>query len=791
MIRLAIQIILIALLAFMPAVHGVVEAWSEQVVVAATAAMCLLLSADVLRRRSVVASAALVPVALFLLLVAVQLLPLPAGVVEAVSPQTSAMRSELLADLPDAAEHLRWQTLSFHPPSTRHDLRLVLVAAGVFVVVLNTQRDPASVRRLLAAIAAIGGAMALLSLTQIATATQKIYWLVESDAPVRNGTFFNYSHFSQFMNLSIGAAVGLMLVNLHELDNATLAWVPRRRKRLAVAALVCMVGISAAAIFLSLSRGGMLSLAIAGAVTLVVVAAHRGIGRRGWIAVAAALVFVAVLYPQLDQVTAKLASLQRLSQRPDMRWQTVKDLAGVAVRFPLTGTGLGTHELVYPQFDRTMATGVSTHAENEYAQVAAETGFTGLAMLVAFAAFVIVALFRAIRRPTTPLHWAAPGIAFGLLAVAIHSNSDFGQHLPANFVLTAIFCALAVTLGSCSRERPWPTIARSAGMVCVILVFGWALWTADGARRAEHWWDRAMALGEALRADEWRGSDLQYQWLVHYAQQAVAAQPDHAVYRHWQAVWRWRKAQQSGGDLSAAAQRAVRRLNTARLLCPVHGPTYTMLGQIEYYHLNRPEGADHIRTGARLAWCNPEAWLAAARVDALQGRWDDSLSRSHHAVALDLWQRVPVTRQYIEQFNRPDLAMQIAGDDCGAVLNAIFAMGNRPEHAESLAAARSHYLRLIQSPDVEPWWVGWWAWLCMSERNYAEAAEYYRRTLLMDPRGRTELLPDWHLKLAHCLANLGRRDEAIEQLEQCLRLAPQNVEAARLLQELRQAAPRD
>ena len=438
-----------------------------------------------------------------------------------------------------------------------------------------------------------------------------------------------------------------------------------------------------------------------------------------------------------------------------------------------------------------MATGVSTHAENEYAQVAAETGLTGLAMLIAFASVVIVALVHAIRRPTTAVQWAAPGLAFGLLAVAIHSNSDFGQHLPANFVLTAIFCALAVTPGSCAGERPWPTVARWAAVACVILVFGWALWTADQARRAARWWDRALTLGESLRADEWRGSDLQYQWLVHYAGQAVAAQPDHVLYRHWQAVWRWRQAEQAGGDLTAASVRAVQRLNAARRLCPVHGPTYTMLGQIEYYHLGREDGADHIRTGARLAWCNPEAWLAAADVATNQGKWNEAVARYQRVCALAPWRRVSVVRSLIERHGRPDLAHELADDNCELVLNTIFAMGGRPEHAESLAAARAHYLRLIQSPDVEPWWVGWWAWLCMSERNYAEAAEYYRRTLSMDPRGRTELVPDWHLKLGHCLAKLGRRAEAIEQLEQCLRLAPRNIEAARLLEQLRQAAPRD
>ena len=45
----------------------------------------------------------------------------------------------------------------------------------------------------------------------------KIYWYISPEAgKAYSGTFVNHSHYGQFMNLSIGAALGLVLVNIHE-----------------------------------------------------------------------------------------------------------------------------------------------------------------------------------------------------------------------------------------------------------------------------------------------------------------------------------------------------------------------------------------------------------------------------------------------------------------------------------------------------------------------------------------------------------------------------------------------
>ena len=389
-----IEWLLISLLAFMPLAFGAVEAWSEEVVIALVAAIsiCFLLKLVFEKNTRPIWSWAYVPVALFILVAVFQLIPLPTSLVSAISPNTVATKKELLGDLPNSGALFKFMTLSFYPSATRHDLRLVLAVAAVFFVVANVYRRPDQIKRLLAAIAIIGGSIAALALAQNVLGNGKIYWIVATGyTKAYSGTFINHSHYSQFMNLSIGAALALIMVKLHE------SFISKRVTPAAVAKyvsspqakliwlLVGMIILGMTTVVISLSRGGMLSMLIAGAVTTLALSSHKSLRGHGWIIVLMALgAFSAVLLIGFDAVCDRLTTLRQLSQAEGGRWQIVKDIATAWTKFPLLGTGLGTHEVVYPMFDRATIPALASDAENEYAQAAVETGIVGLILLLAF-----------------------------------------------------------------------------------------------------------------------------------------------------------------------------------------------------------------------------------------------------------------------------------------------------------------------------------------------------------------------------------------------------------------------
>ncbi|MHC4539473.1 MAG: O-antigen ligase family protein [Planctomycetota bacterium] len=808
-----IEGLLIALLAFMPLAFGGVEAWSEQAVLALAAAIsvCFLLKLVLDKDANVVWSWAYVPIALFILVVVLQLIPLPAAAVRILSANTVAVKNELLADLPHSGEFLKSMTVSFYPNATKHDLRLILAVAAVFVVVLNTFREPRQVKRLLGAIAIIGGSIALLALAQQILGNGKIYWVVPPGVGrAYSGPFVCHSHYGQFMNLSIGAALALMLVRAHEAftgKKVSPAVVFEHLGSPAARALwflAAMIVLGAATIFVSLTRGGMISLFIAAGFTTVVLSSRQSLKSQGWIVALLALgAFICVLYIGFDAVYDRLATLRELRDAEGGRWQILKDIATAWTKFPLLGTGLGTHAVVYPMFDRSTIAALAAYAENEYAQAAEETGIVGLVTLVGFGILVWVAFVRNVRTASVPIRSAAYGLGFGLLAIMLHSLSDFGQHLPANGVLSAAFCALMLGLarprhkahpsGRATIAPRWSRGLRIAALVCVSGIWGWALLGANTARLAEANWEKAFAAERGLSERNWQGSDEEYIALISHAAKAADYQPDNVEYRHWLNVYRWRSLSRmtdpNTGSIVIPEQAvgSVRRIaeefHKVCLLCPTYGTTYCVVGQLERFVLNDPNGADRIRRGFELAPCDPTACFVAGLLDVEEQQLDASFEKFSRAVELDGRLFRNVADVYIYDVGRPDLAVAIAGDNRARLSYVANALADMQEHKDVAEKAQARVFELLKEQcsgaDAPASALASLADMYRKQGDCDAAIQHYRRALIID-YGQVQ----WRFALARLLREEGRIPEAMSEANICRRLRPQFKEAEKLIEEL-------
>ena len=809
---MVIEGLMIALLAFMPLAFGAVEAWSEQVVVALAAAIsvCFLLKLIFQRDSRLIWSWAYVPVTMFVLAVVVQLIPLRTDVVSTISPNTAATKSELLSDLPNSSAVLRLMTLSFYPNATKQNLRLVLCVAAVFLVALNVYRRPDQIKRLLAGIAIIGGSVAVLALAQDLLGNGSIYWMVPTGhGTADSGTFINHSHYGQFMNLSIGAALGLIMVKLHEAFTRTkvtpavvLEYLSSPEAR-AIWFLVAAIVIGAATVFVSLTRGGMISMLVAAGLTTLVVSSRRSLRGRGWIMLLMALgAFICVLYVGFDAVYDRLATLQELHHY-EGRWQIVKDLSVSFKRFPVLGTGLGTHEVVYPMFDRSTTSALAAHAENEYAQAAEETGLIGLGALVLFGIMVWIAYVRNITTASIPIRSAAYGLGFGLLAIMFHSLSDFGQHLPANAVLSSVFCAVLLGLAQ-NRQKSDPAARvsessggssglRFAALVCACSVWAWALLGANSARLAEAKWKNALVTEANLAEKAEQAGDQDYSTLISNAAAAAAYEPENIKYQHWLNVYRWASISRITDPNTGAViipeqgiefvRRIVDELDNARLLCPTYGATYCFVGQLQKLALNDPSGAERIRKGYRLAPCDATAGYLAGLLDVEERQIDASFEKFSRAIQLDGRFFPDVVRTYINHAGRPDLAVAIAGDDSSrlsAVANALAVM---QEHKDIVEKAQVRVVELLKErcsrPDAPASALASLASLYAKENDPAAAISLYRRALVLD-YGQVQ----WRLASARLLAETNQIREAIHEAKICLRLRPQYSAAERLIEQL-------
>ena len=699
-IDIAIEVVLYALLAFMPFAFGVVHAWSELIVIFSAAVLMLLTAVKFFfSKAKPVLSCALVPLAVFVIVPVFQLVSLPSGVVKTLSPNTYKIKTDLLRKLPKPSETLdssadepKKMQVTFYASATQHGLRLVLSVAAIFFVILQHFRASDQIKRLLACITVVGGAVAVLALLQYVTRADGIYWTFQ--LPHNNiagtGPFVNHSNYAQFMNLSIGAALALVFVKFHEFFTDRDAYVTTKsystresKKYNNPVHLVTdtvdyltnqnarwfwftlgMIILSVASIFISLSRGGMLTLLIAATFTVLLLANRGSIKGRGWIMAFMALgAFICVLWIGFDAVYDRLATLSDFQTTESGRVQILKDIASAWTKFPVFGTGLDTHNFVYPMFDRSTISSMAGHAENEYAQLAEEMGLMGLVPMLLFGIFVWVAFAKCIRSAATPICSAAYGLGFGLLAVLLHSLSDFGQHLPTNAVLTAIFCALLIGLSRSSRklkskryETEIQTSVYSAkdhnskhsksgfynsaseAFFCLFIaaMLFWLTFSPNGAlaaRAAEKSYTAARKSADYLEILAWQGSSDQYIDLLRNAQEAAELQPDNVEYSHWLNVWRWhsmsRLTDESGNVVLPPQAMGhvislVFEFCDGIKCCPTYGPSWAVAGQLLYFILENQTinpkepsamsgnedqvksqvGASMIRTGYTLAPCD-------------------------------------------------------------------------------------------------------------------------------------------------------------------------------------------
>jgi hypothetical protein len=849
----AIEWTLYALLAFMPLALGAVEAWSELVVSIGATALALLLAARLIVRRDArfVWSWTYVPMVLFGGLLAIQLVPLPAGIVGAISPGTLKLKTELLADLPDAQSALRKLTLSFYPRATAHDLRLVLAASAIFVVVVNVFRRSGQIKRLLTGVAAIGAAIAAIALLQNVTGAKRIYWTIENPYGTSTaGTFVNYNNFSQFMNLSIGAALAVLLIRLREVLGAGGRVLSRVKLNAAdpelrpVWVMGGIVVLGAASVILSMSRMGTISMLVAGLLTGVLLVMRKDSGVRAWLLAPIALaVFVALLWFGFDRIYDRLATLRQLERAEGGRVQTLKDLPAIWRQFPVLGIGSGAHETVYPMVDNHPDAALSGHVENEYAQVMEEEGAVGLALVVVFAGMIGFAWWRGQHGGTSvPVHPAALGLSFGLIAVLIHSASDFGQRLPAVAGLSAVTCGVLVVLAQRARETHRsrrnetqqkgesakgghdsdefsprgavriPALRLLSG-VTVVAALGWSLLGAVATARAESAWNASVQAESHFARHDWEAGEEGLQRMMRQAEAAVALDPSDVHYQHGAAALRWRvlstdpnrRDAQTGNlllvqeDLDEVND-IVAKLHAARRVCPTFGANLSLAGQLERFVLDRPEpGAAHIREGYRLARNNPTACFVAGYLDAIEGRADDSREKMAAAVRLDYATFNDVMDVYVRQVGRPDLAIAVAGDVVGRLLKVADALQLQAAASEAQAqqggvganqelkqlaertraAALAKLRERVARTDAPAAALAQMAGVCLKENDPAGAVDYYRRALAAQ-YGQIA----WRLELARALAKTGDVQHAIEEAEVCLRLRPDWAPAKKLISDL-------
>ncbi len=787
-----VLVVLIPLMAgFAAAAYGGVEPWSELTllggsILVATYAVLEAWKHGLGRGVAIALGLALAYVGL----AAFQAIPLPIGLIEWLSPTRYEAMQSLLDETPSYA------AVSYYPIDTIQSLRLLFIALAVFGSAAAVSRSVPHAKGMLLGFFILGVCQACLAIAQQATDAQGVYWGGVSDGEVRSGSFLNHSNFAQFLNLTVGASLGLFLVRLsedrkqgsHHLRRVALTEVFRRHGWLLIGIALQVVAIAA-----SLSRAGLVSMVLAAAVTSLALNRASLLGSSAWsLLLVAPLAFLSLTALGFDAFYHRLDSLQGTSSYAD-RIQLGSDTLKAGWAHPLLGTGLGTHSTVFPAYDTTGSVAVAEQADNDYAQAFEETGSAGVALLLALA----VTVFAAIRRVMTMRHssakHAAYGVLYGLVAVGVQSVTDFGQRVPAVFCVTAALAGLVVGMAprdqASALNKPNRVWRAGLAVFAIAAAVSWAYLARTGLAdyRANRWWAAAYELDQRLDADDLEADPQDYVDLIAATEMAAAAQPARIKYAFWLNAYRWEAVQfaaQGADPLATAdgrrtAARIADELAGARQLCPTHGPSSTLEGQLRL-GVGDPTGARLVSQGVRLAPHDPVCCYVAA-VHTLGQPSDAEADRTafkllERAVALDRSFYSDAVQVILDTRTNLLAAKALAQNNPRRLRE----LADRVESIESLSGEKKPLYdqalnlqeKRVANEKVYPEEIADLAGRLVSRGRHEEAATLYRRSLALD----FDRNP-WRLRLIDTLMRLGKNKEALREVRIVLRQDPKSRQA--------------
>ena len=442
-----------------------------------------------------------------------QLIPLPAALLETLSPNIYKILP-LWSPHNEAAGSVGvWKTLSLTPAAGREGFVLITAFALLFLTAVQRLQRLEDIERLLRLIAITTIGMAAFALLQYVAGNGKYFWFYQHPFSHTHGnvlgSFTNRNHFAQFIALGIGPVIWWSLVGLRAAH-------PKQRLDTALRFMALAIVVFAG--LMSLSRGGSICIIFAG--TLCTFIAWHGslIGRKTAFALSGSAILVGTLLCTygLEMVASRLDDLTSFEKldRGHGRLALWQADARAVADYPLAGAGLGSHREVCPMYHvdgRPLQDLEYTHAENGYVQVALEGGIPGLLLALGAVGLCIYWCVRPLcHKPPPRLRLCIAAVASGLAANFIHSLVDFVWYIPGCMVVVVMLAAAACRLCRLTavrrNEAPQAAVSRlrwALSAACLLVVGCVMIQSQIQAVRGEYHWRRFLLLEDGShRLDE-------------------------------------------------------------------------------------------------------------------------------------------------------------------------------------------------------------------------------------------------------------------------------------------------
>ena len=356
----------------------------------------------------------------------------------------------------------RVQSLSMDVEATRSTVTVLFFLVLSFLIASNFFDTRERLHTLVRFLVVYGLVLAVFALIQHFTWDGRFYWFRPTKQYSVFGPFVNRNHYAGYMAMLIPAPVGLIMSRGVPKD----AW-------LLFGFAATIMGLT---VVVSLSRGGMVSI-FAGLIFVAVMSGRKALAggksrdrrsseggsrsrmtiRIGAVAVIALAIAVGVIWIGAEGVINRAAqsiddqSLPSQMKHFGREW-IWKDTLTMFSHNPITGTGLGAYETVYPNYTRGSGFLVVQYAHNDYLQLLSDAGIVGGIAGVWFLFLLIKAIARGTRSSDPLKAGLALGCGGGIFAILVHSLFDFNLQIPSNCLLFLFLAAVVERIAATVSE---------------------------------------------------------------------------------------------------------------------------------------------------------------------------------------------------------------------------------------------------------------------------------------------------------------------------------------------------
>lgn len=377
--------------------------------------------------------------------VLLQLCPLPSGLVHRLTGRENS--------IPWANLHL-----SIEPFSTRTHVLVLLTCfvAFYFAQVISRERD--RTKRLIASLLVLGTFEAFYGLIQYLSGWQKIFFYTKKfDLEEATGTYINRNHYAGFLEMIIPFSLALLFYEYGRLRRSGSSPGESVKKFMArhnLPRLLLCLSIAVvlfAALLFSRSRMGI----IAASASALVIFALTGMSRfqgKAWALLSTAFAALSICFAIWigpGPIVGRFADVgQEFSAGNQSRLSIWRDARILVRQEPVFGTGFGTFPIAYTAVQTSFPGQFVNHAHNDYLELASDLGLPAALLLFASILFILAHTVRAFFHAQGLFERSvALGCTGSIVAILLHSLSDFNLYIPANAVLFSTILGLGMAVG--------------------------------------------------------------------------------------------------------------------------------------------------------------------------------------------------------------------------------------------------------------------------------------------------------------------------------------------------------